>query len=109
MSECNVKKITIDGVDYVRADMAQQAPIPGKRFVLVLDRGWIVVGDVQDVGGRIKVSRALHVRKWETIGFDGMISNPKSDKVTLKALPNGFDVPADCELFRVPVSDDWGM
>jgi hypothetical protein len=102
--DCNLKKITLDGVEYVR-----HLPILGKRAVLVLDRGWIVVGDVTDVGGRIHVTRALHIRNWTEIGFDGMIADPKSKKVTIKPLPNGFDVPADAELFRVPVSDDWGL
>ena len=103
---CNVKEITIDGVKYVRAD---QAPIPGKRFVLVLDRGWIIAGDVSDVAGRIQVTRAVHIRSWESIGFDGMLEEPKGGKVTIKSIPNGFDAPADAELFRVPVDDNWGL
>jgi hypothetical protein len=106
---CEVKKITIDGVEYVRADMMTPAPKPGKRCVLVLDRGWIVAGDVETVDGRLKVTRAVHVRSWSNIGFDGMVAAPKNSNVTLRALPNGFDVPADAELFRVPVADDWGL
>jgi len=107
-TNCGFKEITLDGVKYVRADQIAPAPT-GKRAVLVLDRGWIVAGDVIEKDGRILVSRALHVRNWSEIGFDGMIANPKSNKVTLKNLPNGFDVPSDAEIFRVPVSDDWGM
>lgn len=110
MSEgCGVKEITIDGTKYVRADTVEEKPLPGKRAVLVLDRGWIVAGDCEDKGGRIKVTRALHVRGWSSVGFDGMIANPKGGNVTLKPLPNGFDVPAECELFRVPVNDTWGL
>jgi hypothetical protein len=103
------KKITLDGVDYVRADSVEPAPIPGKRAVLVLDRGWIIAGDLSESNGRIKVTRAVHVRSWSGIGFDGMIAHPKSGNVVLKPLPNGFDVPADAELFRVPVDDKWGL
>ena len=106
---CNVKKITIDGVEYVRADSVETAAKPGKRAVLVLDRGWIVAGDVETVDGRLKVTRALHVRSWSSIGFDGMIASPKSSNVVLKPLPNGFDAPVDSEIFRVPVGDDWGL
>jgi hypothetical protein len=105
-----LKKITLDGVDYVRADQVVEPVLPGKRAVLVLDRGWIVAGDCETgADGRIKVSRALHVRSWSEIGFDGMIADPKSKKVVIKPLPQGFDVPADAELFRVPVSDNWGL
>lgn len=103
-SKTEKSEITVDGVKYVRADALPN----GKRAVLVLDRGWIVAGDVEDVGGRIKVTRAVHVKRWESIGFDGMVADPKSTKVFLASVPNGFDCPADAELFRVPVSDDWG-
>lgn len=109
MSNCTLQEITLDGVKYVRADSVKPAPLPGKRAVLVLDRGWIVAGDVETVNGRLKVTRAVHVRSWSSIGFDGMIANPKSKDVTLKPFPNGFDVPADAELFRVPVDDSWGL
>jgi hypothetical protein len=106
---CSLKEITLDGIKYVRVDSLATPPIPGKRYVLVLDRGWIVAGDVTEANGRIKVTRAIHVRSWDSIGFDGMIAAPKGGKVTLRPLPNGFDVPADSELFRVPVADDWGV
>lgn len=102
------QKITLDRVEYIRAD-AVQPPLTGKRAVLVLDRGWIVAGDVSDEDGRIKVTRAVHVRSWSSIGFDGMIANPKCGNVVLKPIPNGFDAPADAEIFRVPVSDNWGL
>jgi hypothetical protein len=109
-----LKKITLDGTDYVRADDAVAKPIPGKRAVIVVDRGWIVAGDVtQEPGvagapGRIKLSRALHVFKFESVGFGGMIQNPKV-KTDLRPLPNGFDIPADSEIFRVWVDDNWGL
>lgn len=105
-----LKKIVLDGVEYIRADsITEGAPIPGKRAVLVLDRGWIVAGDVTEIDGRIRLTRAVHVCSWREIGFDGMIANPLSSKVTLRPVPNGFDCPADAELFRVPVADNWGV
>jgi hypothetical protein len=97
--------LKIDDTLYVRSDAVPS----GKRFVVVLDRGWIVAGDVEDDDGRIRITRAVHVRSWSAVGFDGMIANPKSGNVTLKAVPNGFDAPADAEIFRVPVPDDWGL
>lgn len=107
--ETNIKTITINGVEYVEKSAACEAAKPGKRAVLVLDRGWIVAGDVEDIDGRIRVTRAVHVRGWDSIGFDGMIANPKDPKVCIKPIPNGFDCPADAELFRVPVGDTWGI
>jgi hypothetical protein len=103
-----LKTITLDGVDYVRADTVTALPIPGKRAVIVVDRGWIVAGDVTEENGRIKLSRALHVFKFDSVGFGGMIRNPKVS-TDLRPLPNGFDIPVSSEIFRVWVDDSWGL
>lgn len=100
--------ININGIDYIPASEVT-ARITGNRAVVVVDRGWIFAGDVTRENGRIKLTRAVHVFRWESIGFDGVIANPKSDKVTLKPLPNGVDLPEGAEIFCVPVSDDWGL
>jgi hypothetical protein len=106
---CDVKKITIDGVEYVRADSVLAAPIPGKRCVIVIDRGWIAAGDVTEKDGRILLTRALHIMGWDSIGYDGMIRDPKNIKVRLRPVPEGFDIPSDSEIFRTHVSDNWGL
>ena len=108
-SNCSLETITINNVSYVRADQVTIQPIHGKRAVIVVDRGWMVAGDVTEENGRIKLSRALHIFKFESIGFDGMVKDPKSKKVDLRPLPNGFDIPADSEIFRVWVDDSWGL
>ena len=97
--------IKIDGITCVRDDAAQI----GTRAVIVIDSGWIFAGDLTREDGRIKLSRAVWVFKWETIGFDGVIANPKSENVTIKPMPNGVDLPAGSEIFCVPVEDDWGL
>ena len=110
MSNCDLKEITLDGVKYVRADSLASPALPGKRAVIVLDRGWIVAGDVTESDGRIRLTRAVHVRGWSSVGFDGLIaSGGRGSSVTVKAMPNGFDAPADSEIFRVHVADDWGI
>lgn len=98
----------IDDVKYVRADSVQQAPT-GNRAVVVVDRGWVFAGDVTRECGRIKLSRAVWVFRWEGIGFDGMIADPKSKKVTLRPLPNGVDIPEGAEILSVPVCESWGL
>ena len=106
--ETSINTITINGVDYVRADQVQTTPV-GNRAVVVVDRGWVFAGDVTRENGRIKLTRAVHVFRWESIGFDGMIANPKSNKVTLKPLPTGVDIPQGAEVFCVPVDVTWGL
>lgn len=104
-----MEKITINGVDYVRADQVSTKVIEGSRAVVVVDRGWIFAGDVKRENGRIKLSRAVWVFRWESVGFDGVINNPKDKKVTIKPMPNGVDIPEGAEIFCIPVADDWGL
>ena len=97
--------IEINGVEYVRADTQQV----GTRAVVVVDRGWIFAGNVTRENGRIRLDRAVWVFRWESIGFDGMIANPKSSQVSIRSMPNGVDLPEGAEIFCVPVDDSWGL
>jgi hypothetical protein len=97
--------VTINGIDYIRADQATTKP-NGNRAIIVVDRGWIFAGDVTRENGRIKLTRALHVFKWESVGFAGMIENTK--KADLRKIAD-VDIPEDAEIFCVPVSESWGL
>lgn len=96
--------IKIDETTYVRADSIQKPT--GTRAVVVVDRGWIFAGDVTRANGRIKLSRALHVFKWESVGFAGIIANTK--KADLRKIDD-VEIPEGAEIFCVPVADDWGL
>jgi hypothetical protein len=93
--------ITVNGVDYVRADSVPT----GNRAVVVVDRGWIFAGDVTRENGRIRLSRAVHVFKWESIGFAKMVETQKAD---LRQIAD-VDLPEAAEIFCIPVADDWGL
>jgi hypothetical protein len=99
--ETSASQIQINGVTYVRADSVPT----GSRAVVVVDRGWIFAGDVTREDGRIRLSRAVHVFKWESIGFAKMIETEKAD---LRPIAD-VDMPAGAEIFCVPVSDNWGL
>ena len=97
------QNVTIDGVEY--------APInknSSNRAVVVVDRGWIFAGDVTRENGRIRLARALHVFKWESVGFAGMIDSPKEAKADLRPVAD-VDIPEGSEIFCVPVVEDWGL
>jgi len=99
-----MENVTINGVEYVPVTQST-----GNRAVVVVDRGWIFAGDVERRDGRIYLTNAVWLLRWESIGFDGVIANPKSDKVTIKPMPTGVDIPEGSEIFCVPVADDWGL
>ena len=100
-----MNEITVNGIEYVAKDSITPKA-NGNRAIIVVDRGWIFAGDVIRENGRIKLSRALHVFKWESVGFAGMIKDTK--KADLRKIAD-VDIPADAEIFSVPVSPEWGM
>lgn len=99
----NGETIKVDGVTYAKATAK-----PGNRAVVVCDRGWIFAGDVEDKDGRIRITRAIHVFRWESMGFSAMVAQGKGPKVDLRPCAD-VDMPSDSELFRIPVGDSWGL
>ena len=97
-----MENVVINGVEY--------APVKktASRAVVVVDRGWIFAGDVTRANGRIRLSNALHVFRWESQGFSGMVENPKKAKADLRKIAD-VDLPEGAEVFCVPVSVDWGI
>jgi hypothetical protein len=97
-------KITINGIKYIPANNKPA----GNRAVVVVDRGWIFAGDVTRENGRILLTNALHVFKWEGVGFADMIADPKKAKADLRPVAD-VDIPAGAEVFCVPVKEGWGL
>ena len=100
-----IETIKINEIEYIRKDALPKV-LNGNRAVVVVDRGWIFAGDVIRENGRIKLSRALHVFKWESVGFAGMIENTK--KADLRNIAD-VDIPEGAEIFMVPVQENWGL
>jgi hypothetical protein len=98
--QCKPNTITIDGTEYTRVE------INGDRHILVLDNGFIFVGNVYESDGWIHVSRAHNIRRWEKGGFGGMTLGAKSSGAVLDETAP-FKVPSRVEIFRVPISESW--
>lgn len=94
--------VSINGMNYVPASSRPK----GDRAVVVVDRGWIFAGDVTREHGRIKLSRALWVFRWESCGFAAVIEDPK--KADIRPMAD-VDIPEGAEIFCVPVPKEWGL
>ena len=76
--------ISIDGVDYVRKDVTQE--IKGDVKIVILQRGWIMVGKLERNGSECKLHNASVIRSWGTkdglgeIAKSGPTSTTKLDK-----------------------------
>jgi hypothetical protein len=92
--------VTIDGVEY--------APVKheGNRAVIVVDRGWIFAGDVERKDGRIYLTRAVWVFKWESCGFAAVITDPS--KADIRPIDD-VELPEVSEIFCIPVNESWGL
>lgn len=102
-----MKTITIDGVAYVPADSVP-APTTSGRQVLVIDRGWIIAGDVEETADGVTLYRPTMLQSFQSIGFSGAIADPRSESVTLQQMTAPVVVPRHSIIFRVPVDSDWG-
>ena len=98
--------LTVNGIEYIRADSIPAEKPNGNRAVVVVDRGWIFAGDVNRENGRIKLSRAVWVFRWESCGFSKIIEDPS--KADIRPISD-VDIPEGAEIFCVSVSDQWGF
>jgi hypothetical protein len=98
--------ITLDGVKYVREDLVPTPQPNGDRAIVVVDRGWIFAGDVTRENGRIKLTRAVWVFRWESCGFSKVVEDPS--KADIRPMAD-VDLPEASEIFCVPVTDQWGL
>lgn len=85
-----IKTISIDGVDYVRADQVSIASTDTQ--IVVGQRGWIFVGQVSDDGEDLVITNARNIRIWGTtkgLGelADGPTSTTKHDAYGTVRIP----------------------
>ena len=84
--DSQVNEIRINGVDYVPKDMQVKKDINSDIKIVVLQRGWIVVGRFSREGTQCKLSNASVIRTWGTtqglgeIAKNGPTSSTKLDK-----------------------------
>ena len=83
--EADVSEVKINGVDYVRKDSLSKQDLKGDIKIVILQRGWIVVGRFERLGSDCKVSNASVIRTWGTskglgeLALGGPTSSTKLD------------------------------
>jgi hypothetical protein len=110
MTNTPYQTLDINGVKYVPETAASPTTLPaGTRAVFVIDRGFIYAGDWSLSDGQYTLADAVNLRRYESIGFEGVLADPKSSKATIVAMPYPVIVPAGSVLFMVPVPQGWGL
>lgn len=73
--------------------------------IVVVDRGWVLVGQCTDHGGHVRVSHARCVRNWGTSrGLGELVSGPT--KETKHDWMGEVDVPMRAVIFTLIVAED---
>ena len=99
-----MKTDKIDNAISVLESLKADAAPTGNRHIIVLDRGWIFVGDVTEKDGGYLATNCVNVRKWSSGGFGGLSLSPSGSGAVLdKCAPIKFK---DC-IFMIPVAEDW--
>lgn len=82
----NPTSITIDNIKYVREDSVNVLKPSGKICIVILPRGWNVVGYFSQSGPYCRLTNAAVIRRWGTtkglgeIAFNGPLQNTILDK-----------------------------
>ena len=81
----------------------------GPRAVFVVDRGWIFAGDASETAdGYVRLDNAVHMFRWESIGFAKALEEWKSSKVDIRPVMP-VEIPKNSIVFRLPVEANWGI
>jgi hypothetical protein len=85
----------------------QQCKAEGPRHIVVLDRGWIFVGDLaKQEDGTFLLSNAHNIRKWKEGGFGALtMGAKKSGAVTDECAPIRF--APSVMILSVPIGRSW--
>ncbi len=97
-----MENLVINGIEY--APVKQPADV--NRAVIVVDRGWIFAGDIERKNGRIYLTRAVWVFKWESCGFAAVITDPS--RADIRPIDD-VELPEVSEIFCIPVTLSWGL
>lgn len=78
--------LTINGIDYVPKSSQPQTEPSGPTKIVILQRGWVMVGKLERNGSDCKLHNAAVIRSWGTskglgeIAMNGPTANTKLDK-----------------------------
>lgn len=73
-----MKTITVDGVDYAPVVTPEDSPVR----IVILQRGWVVVGYWTQDGENVTITRAKVIRRWgTTAGLGELVDGPTDDTV----------------------------
>ena len=75
-----VNELTINGTKYIRGDIAIKQEVVGDIKIVILQRGWVMVGRFERNGSDCKLHNASVIRSWGTTkGLGEIALKPTKD------------------------------
>ena len=90
----SLREIILDGVKYLKADDVKPVEYKGDLKIIVLQRGWVMVGKLERSGSECKLHNASVIRNWGTTKGLGEIATNGPTSAT-KLDPCGGEVEFD--------------
>jgi len=86
----NKNKIEIDGISYIKeSSLDSKKYIASTIQIVVLNRGWIVIGKVTESASKTIIKDASVIRYWGTTnGLGELAEHGKTDKTKLDSCPD---------------------
>ena len=92
------KTMVIDGVEYVQKSTVVFANT--KKKIVVLQRGWVVVGNVETTKDEVKISDCSVIRRWGTTeGLGELAEKGPTSKTKLDKCPDIIAHPLSVVLY----------
>lgn len=82
--DTNVDTMTVNGISYVRADSVPASrEDPSTKQIVILQRGWVMIGDFRQDGDNCTLDNASVIRIWGTTKGLGelALSGPKTKTI----------------------------
>ena len=78
-----INEIKVNGFDYIRKDSVGEKVITGDIKIVILQRGWVMVGIFSRTENDCKLVKASVIRKWGTTSGLGQIAKDGPTKETI--------------------------
>lgn len=84
-----LKEITLDGIRYLRAGDFKEPEYKGDIKIVVLQRGWVLIGRLEKTGSECKLHNASTIRNWGTKNGLGELAKEGKKSGTILDKCNG--------------------
>jgi len=79
-----IDKLTIEGKDYVPIDSLEKPEYKGDIKIVILQRGWVMIGIFERKDNDCKLHKAYNIRRWGTErGLGQLASEGKQESTQL--------------------------